>query len=182
MSVEAFKAWADQAAQKYNVPVKAYNALITSESNWKNIWAKDSNGNNIYNGGYGPAQIIGSTAKELNINRFDPRQNIEGGAKYFAGLLEKFGGDKTKAILAYKGLKFTPENIAKHMDTILAAGGTTELNYKGLNFTPGQAVNAVQNFSFGETLKAAGWSALLLVVGGFSLYNGLTGLIRGYAK
>ncbi|HJP82938.1 MAG TPA: lytic transglycosylase domain-containing protein [Fimbriimonadaceae bacterium] len=50
----------------------------------------------------GLTQLMPDTAKELGVaDPFDPAQNLQGGAKYLAGLLKRFGNDQEKAIAAY---------------------------------------------------------------------------------
>jgi soluble lytic murein transglycosylase-like protein len=47
-------------------------------------------------------QLIPGTAELLQVaDPFDPKQNIEAGAKYLKQLLEKSGGDVAKALGAY---------------------------------------------------------------------------------
>lgn len=41
-------------------------------------------------GAYGLAQLMPGTARELGVNRYDPQQNIWGGAKYFRKQLDRF--------------------------------------------------------------------------------------------
>ena len=53
-------------------------------------------------GAGGLMQLMPATARRFGVqNRFDPAQNIAGGVKYLAWLLERFKGDKTKAVAAY---------------------------------------------------------------------------------
>jgi len=51
-------------------------------------------------GAIGLMQLMPSTARELNVNPFVPEQNIEGGVRYFAQLLQMFGGVEL-ALIAY---------------------------------------------------------------------------------
>ena len=42
------------------------------------------------------------TARSLGVkNAYDPAQNIAGGSKYLAQLIRQFGGDVSKALMAY---------------------------------------------------------------------------------
>ena len=65
-------------------------------------------------GAYGPMQIIERTGKALGINRGDPRENILGGARHLAGLIEKYGGDREQALAAYNaGEKWVDQGIQR---------------------------------------------------------------------
>jgi soluble lytic murein transglycosylase-like protein len=47
-------------------------------------------------------QLMPATADSLQVDDpFDPKQNMEAGAKYLKQMLDKFGGDITKALGAY---------------------------------------------------------------------------------
>ena len=55
---------------------------------------------------YGPMQIMPGTAGDRHANvadRFDWRQNIDGGARYFAYLVDRYHGDLARASAAYNG-------------------------------------------------------------------------------
>jgi soluble lytic murein transglycosylase-like protein len=85
------------------VPTDLFNRLIQQESGW-NPNAKSSAG------AYGLAQLMPGTAKSLGVNRRDPRQNLEGGARYLAKMYRKFGNWR-HALAAYNA---GPEAVAKY--------------------------------------------------------------------
>ncbi len=70
-----YKPMAEAAARKYGIPVDLFNRLVQQESNW-NPKAKS------HAGAIGLAQLMPFTAKKLGVNPHDPRQNLEGGARY----------------------------------------------------------------------------------------------------
>ncbi len=62
-------------------------------------------------GAKGLMQLMPATAKELGVkNRYDPKQNREGGKKYIGQLITKYDGDTRKALIAYN---WGPGNVAK---------------------------------------------------------------------
>ena len=53
-------------------------------------------------GAIGLMQLMPATARELGVDPYAPEQNIEGGIRYFSGLLQSFGGIEL-ALVAYNG-------------------------------------------------------------------------------
>lgn len=78
-----YKPMAEAAARKFGVPVDLFNRLVQQESNW-NPKAKS------HAGAIGLAQLMPFTAKALGVNPHDPRQNLEGGARYLKQQYNKF--------------------------------------------------------------------------------------------
>lgn len=83
------------AAHKYQVDPSLLRAVIHAESAFVATALSRQ-------GAQGLTQLMPATAKELGVvNAFDPKQNIEGGAKYLALMLKKFNGDTRLATAAY---------------------------------------------------------------------------------
>jgi hypothetical protein len=112
----------DGAAQEQGVDTKLLRAVIDQESGFRPcaISAK---------GAQGLMQLMPGTAQELNVaDPFDPKQSIDGGAKYLKQLLDKYKGDIPQALAAYnagptatdqaKGVPDIPETRS-YVDAIL---------------------------------------------------------------
>ena len=90
-----FKAEIDAAAAKYGLDPALLRGLIRAESNF------DPNAGSPA-GAQGLCQLMPGTAASLGVtNIHDPKQNIDGGARYLRQQLDAFGGDVTKALAAY---------------------------------------------------------------------------------
>jgi soluble lytic murein transglycosylase-like protein len=64
-----------EASKSYGVDPNLIRAIIEHESSGgRNLRATGSSA-------YGPMQLIAGTAKELGVNRYNPRENILGGAR-----------------------------------------------------------------------------------------------------
>ncbi len=82
-------------SEKYGVNPSLVKAVIHAESGY--------NPNAVSNkGASGLMQLMPSTAKSLNVaDRFNPKDNVEGGVKYLRFLLDTFRGDVSLAVAAY---------------------------------------------------------------------------------
>lgn len=84
-----------EASQQYNVPLNLLKAVGKAESGFN---AQAVSGA----GAQGVMQLMPATARSLGVeDSFDARSNIMGGAKYLAGLLERYQGDVVLALSAY---------------------------------------------------------------------------------
>jgi hypothetical protein len=84
-----------QTAERHKVDPALIRAVISAESAYQP-------GATSRKGAQGLMQLMPGTAHELGVsNAYDPRQNIEAGARYLRALLEKYDGDLDKALAAY---------------------------------------------------------------------------------
>ncbi len=93
------------AANKYDVDHKLIKSIILTESAANEKAVSKANAKGLM-------QLMDSTATYLGVkDSFDPKQNIEGGTKYFAELFRKYDGDVKKALAAYNA---GPANVEKY--------------------------------------------------------------------
>ncbi|TPE53799.1 lytic transglycosylase domain-containing protein [Amaricoccus solimangrovi] len=89
----AFEAMARAAARKHHVPEDLFLRLVHQESKFR-PGAKSTKG------AIGLAQLMPGTAQVLGVDPHDPRENLEGGARYLSQQYRKFG-DWRLALAAY---------------------------------------------------------------------------------
>ncbi|NVO54990.1 lytic transglycosylase domain-containing protein [Rhodobacteraceae bacterium B1Z28] len=94
---------ARQAARLHNVPEELFLRLVQQESGW-NPTAKS------HKGALGLAQLMPQTADLLGVNPHDPKQNLEGGARYLSWQYRKFKSWRL-ALAAYNA---GPKAVEKH--------------------------------------------------------------------
>lgn len=83
------------AAQKYGVDPLLAAAVVDVESGGDPKAVSKA-------GARGLMQLMPGTAGDLGVqDSFDPEQNIDGGVRYLAQQLKRFGGDTAKALAAY---------------------------------------------------------------------------------
>ncbi|MEM6372058.1 MAG: lytic transglycosylase domain-containing protein [Pseudomonadota bacterium] len=94
---------AKNAARRHGVPVDLFLRLVQQESGW-NATARS------HKGAYGLAQLMPATARGLGVDRKDPAENLEGGARYLKQQYLTFGSWRL-ALAAYNA---GPGAVKKH--------------------------------------------------------------------
>ena len=83
-----------EAEFRHGLPPRLLQALVWTESRFNPLAVSPA-------GAAGLAQLMPATARELGVtNRHDPRQNIDGGARYLRQMLDRFGSVRL-ALAAY---------------------------------------------------------------------------------
>lgn len=80
-------------ACEHGIPTGLFDAMIIRESRYNPLAVSPRNA-------FGFAQLMPGTASWLGVNRFDPKQNMRGGARYLRRQLDKFGSVEV-ALAAY---------------------------------------------------------------------------------
>lgn len=84
-----------RAAQRHELDPALLSAVVQRESNFDARAVSKA-------GAQGLMQLMPDTAKELGVrDAFDPEQNIEGGATYLRGLIDRYHGRLDLALAAY---------------------------------------------------------------------------------
>jgi soluble lytic murein transglycosylase-like protein len=94
---------AKDAARRHGVPEDLFLRLVQQESGW-NAKARS------HKGAYGLAQLMPGTARTLGVDRKDPVENLEGGARYLKQQYRAFGSWRL-ALAAYNA---GPAAVAKY--------------------------------------------------------------------
>jgi soluble lytic murein transglycosylase-like protein len=94
---------AREAARLHSIPEELFLRLVQQESGW-NPHAKS------HKGALGLAQLMPQTADLLGVNPHDPKQNLEGGARYLSLQYRKFKSWRL-ALAAYNA---GPKAVEKH--------------------------------------------------------------------
>jgi soluble lytic murein transglycosylase-like protein len=90
-------------ANHYNVPVEFVRAVVEQESGWQRCPVSSK-------GAAGLMQLMPGTAVRLKVrNRCDINQNVSGGVRYLAWLMNKFHGDLRLVSAAY----YAGENVVE---------------------------------------------------------------------
>jgi soluble lytic murein transglycosylase-like protein len=108
-------------ARHYNVPVEFVRAVVEQESGWKRCPVSSK-------GAAGLMQLMPGTAARLNVrNRCDISQNVSGGVRYLAWLMNKFHGDLRLVAAAYyagentvqrRGLSYSNPDVVTYVASV----------------------------------------------------------------
>lgn len=96
-----FASLIESAARQAGIDPLLFAALVRKESGFR----QEKNPGQILTspvGALGISQLMPGTAKELGVDPRNVTQNLIGGAKYLARMLERFGGNIELALSAYK--------------------------------------------------------------------------------
>ncbi|HXB69426.1 MAG TPA: lytic transglycosylase domain-containing protein [Candidatus Acidoferrales bacterium] len=100
----------DAAAQTHSVEPKLLRAVIERESGFRPCAVSPK-------GAQGLMQLMPDTAGQLGVeDAFDPKQNIDGGARFLKQLLDKYKGDLPLALGAYNAGPSTVDQTGKVPD------------------------------------------------------------------
>ncbi|ARC89247.1 lytic transglycosylase domain-containing protein [Rhodovulum sp. MB263] len=94
---------AREAARKHGVPEDLFLRLVQQESGWNTRAVS-------HKGAIGLAQLMPETARRLGVDPTDPRQNLEGGARYLRRQFDRFRSWRL-ALAAYNA---GPEAVQRH--------------------------------------------------------------------
>lgn len=90
-------------AAKYGIPQSIAHSLVEVESGWRQNAVS-------YAGARGIMQLMPRTARDLGVNRRDPKQNIEGGMRYLRQLYNRFRSWDLALAAYHSG----PRNVIRH--------------------------------------------------------------------
>lgn len=80
----AYYAMMSAIACEHGIPTGLFDAMIIRESGYNPVATSRKNA-------FGLAQLMPSTAAGLGVDRYDPAQNMRGGARYLRQQLDRFG-------------------------------------------------------------------------------------------
>lgn len=90
-----YDTYINDSSSRHGVDPGLVKAVIRAESSYNPKAVSPA-------GAKGLMQLMDQTGQGLGVtNPFDPKQNIEGGTKFLAGLLRKYGGNEKTALAAY---------------------------------------------------------------------------------
>lgn len=108
-------------AEHYHVPVEFVRAVVEQESGWQRCPVSRK-------GAAGLMQLMPDTARRLNVqNRCNLSQNVSGGVRYLAALMNRFNGDLRLVAAAYyageraierKRLKYSNPDVVTYVMSI----------------------------------------------------------------
>lgn len=94
---------AHDMARRHGVPADLFARLVQQESGWNPAAVSHA-------GALGLAQLMPGTARLLGVDPLDPRENLDGGARYLRMQYDRFGTWRL-ALAAYNA---GPEAVVRH--------------------------------------------------------------------
>lgn len=112
-----FETEINNASKKYGLDPYLIASVIQRESSYNPKAVSSA-------GAQGLMQLMPGTAKSLGVtDSYNASQNIDGGAKYLKQLIDRFGGDVTKALAGYNGgpnRKVFPKETLQYANNVLS--------------------------------------------------------------
>jgi soluble lytic murein transglycosylase-like protein len=103
-----FDSLIEEFSRKHNVDFALVKAIIKAESGFNPLAVSKK-------GARGLMQLMPETAQRMNVgNIFNPRENIDGGVRYFRYLLSLFNEDLRLSLAAYNA----GENVVSELRSI----------------------------------------------------------------
>jgi soluble lytic murein transglycosylase-like protein len=119
-----FDSLIEEFSKKHNVDFALVKAMIKAESGFNPLAVSRK-------GAKGLMQLMPETAQRMNVaNIFNPRENIDGGVRYFRYLLSLFNNDLRLSLAAYNA----GENIVSELRSIPPYRETVDYVRKVLNY------------------------------------------------
>jgi soluble lytic murein transglycosylase-like protein len=95
-------------------------------------------------------QLMPGTARDLNvINPFDPRENIDGGVRYFRAILDSFDGNLPLSLAAYNA----GPNLVKRCQRIPAIPETVDYVKRVLSYYKGYRGGKIDRISMPSVIR-----------------------------
>ena len=141
--------WA-QIAREEGVDPALFQSLIQQESGGNQSARSGA-------GAIGLTQLMPGTAASLGVDPYDELQNVRGGARYLKQLLDLYGGDTTRALIAYNagpGGGAPAESVA-YANRVIAGAGQFQVPAGVITAQRGMTPQIGQFSLQGGTLTAA---------------------------
>ena len=159
---EGLDAMFDEASRTYNVDKQLLLAVARTESNFTPSATSS-------HGAMGVMQLMPETAKSLGVrDAYDAYENIMGGAKLLRMLLDKYSGDRARALAAYNAgsnavdsYGGVPPKIQNYVNTVFsyyADGVQVPSSSHNTTYAYNRATAPVDNSAYNQT-NASGVNA-----------------------